>query len=140
LAGEARSRASRRRRRPGRAAARSAAARRVAPDVARHRGRLDPPRHSLAGRVSRAGPPGRRALRLRRQPDPEPVRGRARHPVRRGPLVRVVGGGAPLPLVLPRAVSARFRRVGVTARATRAPSAGALVTLAVYAFLYAPLI
>jgi ABC-type spermidine/putrescine transport system permease subunit I len=140
LAGEARSRASRRRRRPGRAAARSAAARRVAPDVARHRGRLDPRLHSLAGRVSRAGPPGRRALRLRRQPDPEPVRGRARHPVRRGPLVRVVGGGALVLWIFRRPLQAGSGESGVTARATRAPSAGALVTLAVYAFLYAPLI
>ena len=64
-----------------------------AADDAGHRGRLRARLHPLARRLPRPGPPRRRQDRLHRQPDPEPVRGGARHAVRGGALLRAVARG-----------------------------------------------
>ena len=90
LAREARPLAARGRRRPGRHARARAAARHAAAHPSGHRRRLRAGVRAVARRLPGAGPAGRRAHGLRRQPHPEPVRGRARHAVRRGALVRAV--------------------------------------------------
>ena len=75
-----------------------------------HRGRLRARLHPVAGRVPGPGPAGRRAHRLRRQPDPEPVRGGARHAVRRRALVPALPRACCSLLVAVPAAAAASRR------------------------------
>ena len=111
---EARPLAARGRGRPRGAARAHAAARHPAPDRPGNRGRLHPRLHPVARRLPGPRPPRRRAHRLHRQPDPEPVRGGPRHAVRLGALV---------PALADRARPARACSAGRCARRRRPEAA-----------------
>ena len=94
LAREARQRARRGRRRLRRLSRARVLERRRAADAAGHRRRLPAGVHSVARRLPGARSARRRAHRVRREPDPEPVRRRPRHAVRGGAVVRALAAGA----------------------------------------------